>query len=139
MRVDVQVYSRPGLLPEHPQDGFARRSEDLDTRGGLQRLGVGLAGTVTDDAQMEFEGSGVRMNLDDCHLAAFLIDVLVERDQPRLMGLDEAGQRRDTPLPGVESAVPEPVGGDEDERSGPCGSLFFVLVRSFGCAGRAIR
>ena len=92
MRVDVQVYSRPGLLPEHPQDGFARRSEDLDTRGGLQRLGVGLAGTVTDDAQMEFEGSGVRMNLDDCHLAAFLIDVLVERDQPRLMGLDEAGQ-----------------------------------------------
>ena len=139
MRVNVQAYSRPGLLPEHPQDSFARRSEDPDTLGGLQRLGVGLAGTVTHDAQMEFEGSGVRMYLDDCHLAAFLVDVLVERDQPRLMGLDEAGQRRDTPLPGVESAVPEPVGGDEDERSGPCGSLFFVLVRSFGCAGRAIR
>jgi len=126
-------------LPEHPKDRSGRCSEDPDTRGGLQRLGVGLAGTVTDDAQMEFEGSGVRMNLDDCHLAAFLVDVLVERDQPRLMGLDEAGQRRDALLLGVESAVPEPVGGDEDERSGPCGSLFFVLVRSFGCAGRAIR
>jgi hypothetical protein len=110
MWVDIQAYSRPGLLSEHPQDSFGRRSENLDTRGGLQRLGVGLAGTVTDDVQMKFEGGSVRMYLDDCHLAAFLIDVLVERDQPRLTGLDEARQRRDALLLGVESAVPEPVG-----------------------------
>src|SRR6516165_4850583 len=131
MRVNVQAYSRPGLLPEHPQDSFGRRSEHPDTRGGLQRLGVGLAGTVTDDAQMKFEGGSVGMNLDDCHLAAFFVDVLVERDQPRLMGLDEGGQRRDALLFGVESAVPEPVGGDKDERSGHCGSFFYVLVQSF--------
>src|SRR5215831_7355339 len=78
---------------------------------------------VTDDAQMKFEGGSVRMYLDDCHLTAFLIDVLVERDQPRLIGLDETGQGRGALLLGVESALPEPVGGDEDEWSGhgaPC-------------------
>src|SRR5262245_18114329 len=67
---------------------------------------------------MKLEGGSVRMYLDDCHLAAFLVDVLVERDQPRLTGLDEAGQRRDALWLVVESALPEPVGGDEDVRSG---------------------
>ena len=75
------------------------------------------------------------MYLDDCHLAAFLIDVLVERDQPRLTGLDEARQRRDALLLGVESAIPEPVGSDEDERSGHEAPSSLFLVLSF-CRAR---
>src|ERR1700730_18959848 len=118
MRVDAQRNLRSGLLLEHTQDISGRRSEDLDTRGGLQRLGVGLPGAVTDDPHMEFQGGSVRMDLDNCHLAVVLIDVLVEGDQPRLILLDEAGQPRDALLFSTEFAVPEPVGGDEDERSG---------------------
>jgi len=47
-----------------------------------------------------------------------LAGVLAEGDQSRLIGLDEAGQPRDTLLLGVESAIPEPVRGDEYQRSG---------------------
>jgi hypothetical protein len=52
----------------------------------------------------------------------------------RLTGLDEARQRRDALLLGVESAVPEPVGGDEDERSGHEAPSSLFLVLSFCCA-----
>ena len=68
------------LLAEHAQDVSGRRSEDLDARGGLQRLGIGFPGPVTDDTHMEFQGCGIRMDLDNCHFAAVLIEVLVERD-----------------------------------------------------------
>jgi hypothetical protein len=80
MRVDAQRDSRARLLAEHSQDVFGRRSEDLDARGGLQRLGVGFPGPVTDDARMDFQGCGIWMDLDNCDLATVLIDVLVERD-----------------------------------------------------------
>jgi hypothetical protein len=43
-----------------------------------------------DDAHMEFQAGGVRMDLDNCHLAVVLIDVLVECDQPWLIRIDEA-------------------------------------------------
>ena len=80
MRVDAERQPRSGLLPEPPQDIFGRRSQDLDTCGGLQGLGLGLPGAVADDAYVEFQRGSIRMDLDDCHLPEVVIDVLVECD-----------------------------------------------------------
>ena len=89
MRINAQRNSRASLLLEQPQNTSGRCSEDLDARGGLQRLGVRLTGAITDDAHVVLQGSSVRMDLDYCHLGVVVIDVLVEGDQPWLIRLNE--------------------------------------------------
>jgi hypothetical protein len=74
------------------------------------------------------------MDLDDRDLAAFGIDILVEGDQPGLMRLEETRQPRDAPLLEVESAVPEPVGGNEDERLSGISSALGGLERAGAAA-----
>jgi len=124
MGIDAQWNARSGLLPEHPQDLLRRSSVHPDARGGLQRLGVGIPAAVTDDAQVKFHRSRVRVDLDDGHLVVIVAGVLVESDQPGLVRLDEAGQPGDSLLFGVKRAFLEPAGGDEDERSGYKASSF---------------
>jgi hypothetical protein len=57
------------------------------------------------------------MNLDHPDFGAILVDVLVERDQPRLVRFDEVDEAWHSPLFVGELPWLEPIGGDEDERT----------------------
>ncbi len=58
------------------------------------------------------------MHLNDRDLGALLVDVLVERDHAWLVRVDEIDEARHSRPLGVELPGLEPVGGDENERSG---------------------
>src|SRR5450755_2992456 len=65
---------------------------------------------------MEFHRLGVRVDLDHPDLCPIFAGVLVERDQPGLVRLDEVAEPRDaTPLL-IELALLEAIGCDEDDR-----------------------
>ena len=59
---------------------------------------------------------GVGVDLHDRYFVPGFADVLVERDQAWLVGLDELEQARHTLPLAFELPRLEPVGGDEDER-----------------------
>ena len=58
------------------------------------------------------------MHLDNADLGAALVGVLVEGEQPRLVGGNEVGQVSDAISLLLELARLEPVGRDEDEWAG---------------------
>src|SRR5205814_8401975 len=91
-------------------------SEDLYGEGGVERLVVGLRGAFTDDREMLLDRGGVRVDLNDRYFGAVVVDVLVERDQLRLVLLDELDKASDPPAFGIQLAWLETVGGNEDQR-----------------------
>jgi hypothetical protein len=82
-------------------------SEDLDGECGVERLIVGLRGAFSDDPEMRLYRGGVRVDLDDGHFGAVVVDVLVECDQLGLVLLDELDEARDPPAFGVGASLDE--------------------------------
>jgi hypothetical protein len=80
-------------------------SEDLDGECGFERLIVGLRGTFSDEPEMRLHRGGVRVDLNDCHFGAVVIDVLVERDQLGLVLLDELDEARGPAAFGVGASL----------------------------------
>src|SRR2546428_438007 len=87
------------------------------------------------DLHVELHRRGVRVDLDDRELASLLVEVRVERDQPRLVRLDEVNHLRQTlagflELPGLDRRR-----SDVDKCSGhgllpsPLKSPFFSMAR----------
>ena len=106
---NVKALDRPrntgsGLASEHRQHGFARLTVDLDTRCRLERLCVRARRSFRNELHVELHRGGVGMNLDNASLAAFLVYVLVERQQLRL-ALPRSTSR-DQPLACSASSFP---------------------------------
>src|SRR5437879_13797796 len=110
--------SGSGLATQYLQNALGRSAEHLDAGRGGQRLLIGARGSLANRAHVELERSGVGMDLDHRHLRSFVIHVLVESDEARLIRLDEVDQAWHAVPLGVNLARLEPVRRDEDERSG---------------------
>jgi len=70
-----------------------------------------------DDAHVELQRGRVGMELDNRDLRGFPIHVLVERDDPRLVRVDEVDETGNPRRLAVEHSGVEPIRGDEDERA----------------------
>src|SRR5439155_1910130 len=108
----------PGLRPEGLNHGIARRSEDLDPGRGVERFRIRLRGALANNAHVELHGCRIGMHLHDRDLGAIGADVLVEREQTRLSGVDELDEPRHTIALSYAVTGLETVGGNEDERCG---------------------
>src|ERR1035437_8320998 len=105
----------PGLASEHLQHGIAWLTVDLDACRRLERLCVRARSSLRDQLHMKLHRGGIRMYLDHANLAALLVRVLVERQQLRLVRLDERAEiRRAVPLC-LEPTLLQSVCRDEDE------------------------
>src|SRR5438270_14046060 len=105
-----------GLAAQGAEHLRVNWSEDLYGECGVERLVVGLRGAFTDDPEMSLHRGGVRVDLNDRHLGAVVVDVLVERDQLGLALLDELDEARDSLAFGIQLAWLETIGGNEDQR-----------------------
>ena len=113
--LDAQCDAGPRLPSQHLEDGVARGAEHLDAGRRLHSLRVSTCGALGNRLHVKRHRFGVGVDLDNRDLGTCLVDVLVERDHPRLVRLDEVDEARHTvPLVG-ELPWLEPVGRDEDE------------------------
>src|SRR6267143_4020690 len=110
--------SGSGGSPQHFEDGRGGRSKDLDARGGIQGLVVCTSRSLADHSHVELKRVRIWMDLDDSHFGSFVIRILVESDETRLIGLDELNQPRHPLSLSLELSRFQSVGRDEDER--PC-------------------
>src|SRR3981081_2784801 len=107
----------PCCLTQHLQDRLAGGAVDPDVRGAFQGLGIRAAGAF-DHSHVILEGVSVGVDLDVLNFGAVLAQVLVERDETRLVRLNEVDPSRHA-LPLVfEAAFSDLVGRDEDEWTG---------------------
>src|SRR5258706_12126903 len=116
LAVDADLHAGARLHAEGLQNRIARLTEHLNPQRRLERLGVRLLCALPDDPYMRLHRRGVGVDLDDRHFVAILIHVLVERDQPWLLGPNELDEARHTLSLAIELPWLEPVGGDKDER-----------------------
>jgi hypothetical protein len=77
VRLDQQRDTGAGLAIEHAEHGVTRRTENLDARGRLDRIGVRGGSTLGNSLHVKPHRVGVRVNLDNRDFGAFLVDVLV--------------------------------------------------------------
>jgi hypothetical protein len=83
------------------------------TGARLERLRVRAR---RDDADVKLHRGGIGMKLNDPDLGAILVHVFVERQELRLVRLDEGAQVSRAVALDRELACPEVLGRDEDER-----------------------
>jgi len=81
---DGQGRACAGLPAQASEHRVAGHPGDLDARGGLERLGVRALGSLAHDAHVERHRLGIRVDP--------VVGVLVEGDEPRLVGLDELAE-----------------------------------------------
>ena len=105
----------PALAFQHFKEGTARRTEHLNAGRCVDRLSVCGGSALGNDLQMKRHRVGVGVDLDNGDLSAVIVDVLVERDQPRFVRLDEINETGHSLLLGGELPWLEMVGRDEDE------------------------
>jgi hypothetical protein len=92
--LDAQRHADSGLPSQHFDHPIARRTEDLDACGRVDRFRVRVCGALGNDLHMKRHRVGVRVNLDDRDLGAVVVNVLVERDQAWFACLDEVDEAR---------------------------------------------
>jgi hypothetical protein len=87
---------------------------DPDAGGAFQGLCVGAAGAF-DYSHVILEGVGARVDLDVFHLRAILAQVFVERDEARLVRVNELDLAWHALLLAFEPVFPDLAGRGEDE------------------------
>lgn len=112
---DLDALAR--LLPQSREHLLARLPEDLDPDRHVERLCIGCSSSLGDNRNVRLHRGGVGVNLDNRDLVAGFADVLVERDQAWLIGLDEFDETRHARSLAVKSPRLETIRCDEDQRS----------------------
>ena len=105
------------LLPQSREHLLARLPEDLDPDRRVERLGIRCSCSLGNNRNVRLHRGGVRVNLDNRNLVSGFVHVLVEGDQPWLVGLDEFDETRHARSLAVKSPRLEAIRGDEDQRS----------------------
>src|SRR5215204_1033424 len=115
------------------QEDIAEFAVDLEARGGVQKLPASPLGVLVGHLLMELHGGRVRVDVDESHLGAVLVDVSVDGKQTGLVRLDELEELSEELLKGFELAFLYRERSDYDERCGHDDSLLFNRIR-FGLA-----
>jgi hypothetical protein len=114
---DSERHAGAGLRTQRLHHCVGRRPQNLNLRRRVERLGVGLRGTLTHNAHVELHRSRILMDLHDLHLGVLSIRVFVEGEQSWLASLDEVNESRHAAAFRLVGAELEPIRSDEDERA----------------------
>src|SRR3954454_926338 len=113
--VDADVHAVPRLLSERVENRVGRTAEHLDPYSGFKRLRIGLLCPLSHNSHVRLHRLGVRVDLHYRYFVSGLVHEFVERDQPRLAGLDELDESRYAASFASQKARLEAIGRDEDE------------------------
>ena len=121
--VDGDLDTGAGLLTQAGGDRFRKITEHLDAHRAVESLLVRAPSMIGDHAHVRLERRGVRMNLDDGHLVAGVVDVLVEPNHPGFLPLHEAHELGHAAALGVERPSLQAIRRDEDQGAGHGSSI----------------
>jgi len=116
--LEAQRHAGPGLTSQHFDDAVARCTEDLDARRRIDRLRVRACGALGNDLHVKRHRLRVRVDLDDATSVPSSFAYSLNAISAWLVRVDELDEAWQSRALIVELPRPEPVGGDENERSG---------------------
>src|SRR6478672_2062360 len=115
LRVDDDLDTCAGLVTQACKDRFGNITEHLNPHRPVESLLICPASVIRDHVHVLLEGCRVRMYLDDRHLVAAIVDVLLETDHLGLLALHEAHELGHAAALGAQRPALQAICRDEDQ------------------------